>query len=106
VECSRNSENLFNKAVNSLVYVLGCDAGEIKTRLREWHIEDWYADPFSKGAYSYSKVNTPRARKVFNTPLESTVYWGGEALYEGPDTGTVEAALLSGVAAAHQMLGK
>jgi monoamine oxidase len=106
VECSERSESLFNTAIDSLVYVLGCDANEIKTRIREWHIEDWHTDPFSKGAYSYSKVNTPNARKVFNIPLESTLYWGGEALYEGPDTGTVEAALLSGVAAAHRMLKK
>lgn len=106
VECSKSSENLFDKAINSLVYVLGCDGGEIKTRIREWHIEDWYADPFSRGAYSYSKVNTPHARKVFNTPVESTIYWGGEALYEGPDPGTVEAALGSGVTAAHRMLEK
>jgi monoamine oxidase len=97
---------LFKKGIDSLAYVFGCTSQQIITRLKEWHIENWHTAPFSCGAYSYAKVNTPEARKIFRSASGSgsSVYWAGEALYEGPHTGTVEAALVSGLDAASRMV--
>jgi monoamine oxidase len=105
-EIPDDPELLFTKGIDSLAYLLGSTSHAIKTRLKEWHIENWHTAPFSCGAYSYAKVNTPEARKVFRSTSVSgsTVYWAGEALYEGPHTGTVEAALVSGLDAAYRMI--
>jgi monoamine oxidase len=56
----------------------------------------WQTNSFSLGAYSYSKLFTEAARKLLNQPVQDTIYFAGEALYEGEAGGTVEAALHSG----------
>ena len=49
-----------------------------------------------RGSYSYSTLQTTQARSVLIEPIEDTLYFAGEALYEGTEMGTVEAALTSG----------
>jgi hypothetical protein len=36
--------------------------------------------------------------------MEQTLYFGGEALYEGRETGTVEGALANGIQVAQKMI--
>jgi monoamine oxidase len=105
-EMPDDSGQLFGKAIDSLAYVLGKTSTQIQSNLRAWHIENWDKDPFSRGAYSYAKINTPQARRVFSSlsGAGSVIFWAGEALYNGPHTGTVEAALTSGRDAAHRMI--
>jgi monoamine oxidase len=50
------------------------------------------------GAYSYNKLFTTAARQLLNEPIQNTLYFAGEALYDGNAGGTVEAALVSGLA--------
>jgi len=40
-------------------------------------------------------VDSIQAKKLINSPIEGTIYFAGEAFYEGPSFGTVEAALVS-----------
>jgi hypothetical protein len=101
---SGTEEFLFRMGIDSLAYLFGCTTLHIKDKLREWHIENWHTDPFSCGAYSYMQIKTPTARKIFQTPVAATLYWAGEALYEGPHIGTVEAALISGRDTALRMI--
>jgi monoamine oxidase len=61
-----------------------------------WHIEDWSKDRFALGGYSYDTLQTKNAKRILNTPIEQTVFFAGEGLYEGNAPGTVEAALVSG----------
>lgn len=67
------------------------------------HISNWIQDPAILGSYSYDTPRTKTARELLNTPLEDTIYFAGEALYEGNHPGTVEAALISGKAAAQKI---
>jgi hypothetical protein len=60
------------------------------------HVVKWQANDFSLGAYSSSKLFTTAARKLLNEPVKDTLYFAGEALYDGEAGGTVEAALQSG----------
>jgi monoamine oxidase len=60
------------------------------------HIYNWADNPQTLGAYSYDTPMSDNARKVLNTPVADTIYFAGEALYEGKHPGTVEAALISG----------
>jgi monoamine oxidase len=43
---------------------------------------------------------------VLNTPVEHTVYFAGEALYNGASPGTVEAALSTGKSVAERILSE
>jgi len=64
----------------------------------------WQQEPFSLGAYSYDTIHTAAARQVLRQPIENTLFFAGEALYEGPSPGTVEAALTSGREAAGRIM--
>lgn len=97
-------EEMLNEALHSLSYIFDCHVDMLRQQLRHWYINDWKNDPFACGAYSYATIETPRAREILNTPVADTIYFSGEAVYDGPHTGTVEAALVSGKEAAIKML--
>ena len=61
-------------------------------------------DPYSAGAYAYDVVEGAAAKKILQAPVEGTVFFAGEGLYEGPEIGTVNAALVMGREAAHQVV--
>lgn len=64
--------------------------------LESYHILNWVDDPQTLGSYSYDTPFSKEARNVLNTPIADTIYFAGEALYEGNHPGTVEAALITG----------
>jgi monoamine oxidase len=65
---------------------------------------NWGNDPFARGAYSYATVKTRDAQSALKKPDGGAVFFSGEALYAGPDMGTVEAALASGRETARMIL--
>ena len=65
---------------------------------------NWGNDPFARGAYSYATPTTREAQSRLGNPDGGAVFFSGEALYGGPDIGTVEAALASGLNTARSML--
>ncbi|MBV9199163.1 MAG: FAD-dependent oxidoreductase [Alphaproteobacteria bacterium] len=67
---------------------------------------NWAKDPFARGAYSYATPQTRRAQSTMRNPASGAIFFAGEALYGGPDMGTVEAALASGLEAARVILTK
>lgn len=95
-QLSPDREVLFEKAVSSLEYIFNCPASEVKSQTEEWQVSNWVKDPFSLGAYAYPMIGTAKARAFLNTPIKNTVYFAGEALYEGAAMGTVESALVNG----------
>ena len=64
---------------------------------------NWGNDPFARGAYSYATPQTREAQTALKRPCGS-LFFSGEALYAGPDIGTVEAALASGLETAQMIL--
>ena len=98
------SELLYAKAVQSLQYIFGCSTEEIESSIVNWHIADWVNDEFSFGAYSYPTIGSPEARKFLSTPVKDTLYFMGEALYDGAAMGTVEAALTSAMDVSKKIL--
>lgn len=97
---TRDNEQELIKAVRSLSYLLGCSENAIEVNIIHYRIINWTDDPFSCGAYAYSMVGSSRARQVLNSPVSETLFFAGEALYDGPAIGTVEAALQSAKAVA------
>ena len=65
---------------------------------------NWGSDPFARGAYSYATLKTRHAQAVLRKPNGGAIYFSGEALYDGRDMGTVEAALATGKATAQAIL--
>jgi len=65
---------------------------------------NWGTDPFARGAYSYATLETRHAQEVLCRVDGDQVYFSGEALYAGPDMGTVEAALAIGQETAQAIL--
>jgi monoamine oxidase len=65
---------------------------------------NWGNDPFARGAYSYATPKSREARSVLSRPDGGALFFSGEALYAGPDMGTVEAALASGQQTAQAIL--
>jgi monoamine oxidase len=65
---------------------------------------NWGNDPFARGAYSYATPQTRHAQSILKEPDDGRVFFSGEALYAGPDMGTVEAALASGRETAQAIL--
>jgi monoamine oxidase len=65
---------------------------------------NWGNDPFARGAYSYATPQTREAQSILKQADGGRVFFSGEALYGGPEMGTVEAALASGHETAQMIL--
>ena len=101
---NEEKHTILQKAVMSLASIFYKPVEEIEAALSNQIIFNWQADYDSlPGAYSFDKVGSPEAREILNTPLFKTIYFAGEALYNGAHPGTVEAALTSGEQAAERI---
>jgi monoamine oxidase len=98
-----NEEDIFEKALQSLASIFEKPVQELKTAIVESYVFNWVNDVYSKCAYSYDMPETAAARKLLCTPVENTLFFAGEALYDGESPGTVEAALASGKDAAKKI---
>ena len=89
-------ETIVDQALQSLANIFTMRVDQVKALLTAAYVVKWQTNSFSLGAYSYSKLFTEAARKLLNEPVQDTIYFAGEAFYEGEAGGTVEAALHSG----------
>ncbi len=84
-------------ALHSLANIFSMSVEQIKSLVTASHIAKWQNNAASLGAYSYNKLFTTDARALINKPVQDTLFFAGEGLYEGMNGGTVEAALHSAV---------
>jgi monoamine oxidase len=99
-----SDEMIFQKAIDSLSAIFQMSGSELKEKLAASYIGNWMADPFTRGAYAYTTVESAEAIKILKRPVEETIYFAGEALHEGSAMGMVEAALESGMDMAKKIL--
>ena len=92
------------QSLQSISNIFKRDMQQLKDKLVAYHIINWTNEPFTLGSYAYDKVETAAARKVLTEPVENTLFFAGEYLYDGAVMGTVEAALSSGEIVAKKML--
>jgi monoamine oxidase len=90
-------------SLHSLAAAFGKDYQTIRSFLKNGQVFIWENDPYALGGYSFSMVETAAARQIMNMPVEQTVYFAGEGVYEGEPQGTVESALASGSQVAIRM---
>jgi monoamine oxidase len=49
-------------------------------------------------------VDGNKQKRILKEPVENTVFFAGEGLFEGLEVGTVEAALVNGRETAHKLI--
>ena len=98
-------DHILALTIQSLGKIFDMQEADIRNLLSGAEVMNWTADPYSRGSYSYATVHTAEARKVLTAPINGAIYFAGEGLYDGPEMGTVEAALASGKKIAEIILG-
>jgi monoamine oxidase len=95
---------ILDKAMESLCGIFSVSRQELKNKLRNYRIFNWINEPWSRGAYSYARIGFEKARAVWRQPVDGNIYFAGEAYYDGPFPGTVEAAIVNGMETARNLL--
>jgi monoamine oxidase len=90
-------------ALNGLAAALGVDVGRLRQGLRGGFSHDWQSDPFARGAYSYAAVGGRHAGAELADPVDSTLFFAGEATQSDGRNATVHGAIASGHRAAMQL---
>jgi len=83
-------------AVDALVRILRVPRTDLEAALEGWHLHNWGADPFSRGAYSYVRVGGVEALRKAGEPVAATLFFAGEATNADGQTGTVHGAMATG----------
>jgi monoamine oxidase len=101
---SLTKAELVDLGLASLAEIFVRPADRIRRDLVASRAINWGNDPFARGAYSYATPKTRAAQSVLRKSDGGAIFFSGEALYDGPDMGTVEAALASGQETAQTIL--
>lgn len=99
-----SGERLLTIALDSLASVLGVSSDRVRQQLRGWHTHDWSADPYAGGGYSYVLSGGTGAYKELGAPIDSTLFFAGEATAGSGHNATMEGAMQSGLRAAEELL--
>jgi monoamine oxidase len=90
-------------AIGELGAALQLRRSRVEALIEGVYYHDWTKDAYSLGAYSYVGVGGKDAPKQLTRPVESTLFFAGEAT-DAENSGTVEGAIASGKRAAGQIL--
>lgn len=101
-----DQEARLGSCLSSLAAIFSRNAAWLREQLVAWRFNDWREQPYVGGGYSFDTVGTPAYRQVLRTPVADTLYFAGEAIYEGSVPGTVEAAFHSGLEAAEKIIAR
>ena len=101
---SLSEAELIDMGLASLSEIFDLPLDRIKRNLVASRGINWGNDPFARGAYSYATPRTRKAQSLLRESNGDAILFSGEALYAGPDMGTVEAALASGQQTAQSIL--
>ena len=93
-----------DKALEALARLLELEKNQLASLLTAAYTYDWQSDPFSRGAYSYVKVGGDTAEHDLGVPLDSTLFFAGEATEVTGHNGTVHGAIASGKRAATEII--
>jgi monoamine oxidase len=98
-----SESDLIETGLVALAGIFRSDVMQLKRDLVAARAINWANDPLARGAYSYATLDTRAAQSALSAPNSSSVFFSGEALYRGPDIGTVEAALAHGLETAQRV---
>lgn len=101
-----DKEARLTAALQSLAGIFELDSNVLRSRLKASLVLDWGASPRVCGGYSFDTVGAADARIALSQPVEGTLFFSGEGLYEGDVPGTVEAAFCSGITVADKIIAR
>jgi monoamine oxidase len=99
-----SEEEIIDIGLQSLSNIYGIGKNKLREILVASKAMHWANEEWSMGGYSYSTLQSKTARKLLKMPINNTLFFAGEALYEGNAPGTVEAALANGQETAQRIL--
>jgi len=97
-------EEILSQSLRSLSNIFKRSQEELMDKLKSYYITNWTSEPFTRGSYAFDIVGAQASRKILNTPLNDTIFFAGEYLYDGYAMGTVEAAFASGEEVAKRII--
>jgi monoamine oxidase len=100
----QSQKSVVERALQTLAVLLGLSQQKLEGALEAAYFHDWQSDPFSRGAYSYGKVGSDGAQQALGAPVESVLFFAGEATDVSGHNGTVHGAIASGYRAAEEIL--
>ena len=100
------AEEILQMSLRSIGNIFKMSTDELKEKLVAFDVANWTADPFTRGSYAYDTVGAAGARKILSQPIENTIFFAGEYLFEGPALGSVVAVFSCGLQAAKQIIQK
>jgi monoamine oxidase len=92
------------KALEALGGAIGVEGSRLRRELLGGFSHDWQRDPFARGAYSYARVGGRHAGTELAAPVESTLFFAGEATQSDGRNATVHGAVASGERGAREVL--
>ena len=92
------------RAVSALAEIFGQDRGMIQPYLRQYWLHNWQRDPHYRGGYSYVRKGGDSASQRLALPINSTLFFAGEATDTRGNNGTVHGAIASGLRAALEVI--
>jgi monoamine oxidase len=95
-----------DSCLRSLASIFSIGEEELRELLSASLILDWAGAPYIRGGYSFDTVGAAAARAQLSLPVGQTIWFAGEALYEGMAPGTVEAAFTSGDGTAKKIIAQ
>jgi len=95
---------IFKPGRRTLARLLGCGDAALEKSIVDWRTHNWAADPFTRGAYSFSTAGHENAPDELARPVVNTLFFAGEATAEPLELGTVHGAIASGERAAREIL--
>jgi monoamine oxidase len=101
-----SKEGRLASCLQSLASLFALETADLKKMLKASLILDWSSSPYIQGGYSFDTVGGKKAINLLGQPLENTLYFAGEAIYEGPVPATVEAAFSSGQVVAQKIIAQ
>jgi monoamine oxidase len=97
---AEGERGFFEFAAGELANLLGND---FRRRLKPIAVHCWGSDPFARGAYSYARPGQADQRAVLAACVDRRLFFAGEAC-SLHDFSTAHGALLTGIAAAEQVI--
>ena len=101
---SLSEAELVEMGLGSLADIFAVPVERLRAQLVAARAINWGNDPFARGAYSYATPQTRAAQLIMRQPTGDGIFFSGEALYSGPDIGTVESALAIGLETAQTIV--
>ncbi len=100
----KGSEAIAETAIQILARLFKLEVSQVKDSLLASYWHDWSADPFARGAYSYTPARMMNMPARLAAPVAGTLFFAGEATDTQGEQGTVHGAVTSGRRAAQEIV--